>query len=1008
MAEQTFKSPGFFDREVDLSAPVQGGPIGTPAGVIGTANKGPAFVPVTVANFAEFTSVFGDLDTKKMGPYAANEFLKHRSALTYLRVLGAGANATDADVANTQLTGRVLNAGVRIEGSVATNDNRHVGAVQFLAARHLLQSAEAVSFPMFSENSSFSGNFAHIVRGVVLMASSARLMVADYNANVPSLTFSTLSDTGSIGTVNGSSFFKLIVSSSLPTFATSDGLSSVLVMSASFDPSSANYIGRILNTDPGKFVTAQHLLYADYAVDNEIATAQVAGVLSGTNNTSLTSGETTTPYRRVFGAFDTRYKTPKTSNFISQPFGATEYDLFWFEALDDGEYANKLYKISISNVRASQDASDLYGTFNVEVRDWNDDDTSSNILEQFVNCSLDPNAANFVGKLIGDRKVLFNFDSSNVGERRLYSTGRYPNKSKYVRVQLTPGVLNQTIPRQALPFGFRGLELLKTNDSLTDSPSSTTTQVRLGGVGIGVSTTSQLTGAILPPLPFRTKLTRGEVPASAQWLGQPGTTETTFPGFYWGIKFSRNNVDALNVNVNVEKNRLLESLTKFIGIRQLDALVTGSGADTFNLNKFTLSKVALSNANVSDLTASLSAHMREAAYVRNAVLDPTTYKFNDSFLGPRLTFASLLASLSAADFNKWTTYTKFTNMMYGGYDGTNFLDIDAKRMSDKAASFDAGGGAAVGFLSAGQFSGSAGYGSSNSTVISYKTAVDVMTDPLIANINLLAIPGIRESYLTDYAADKVRTYGFAMYVMDVAAYDDMTNRLYEGSTSRPSVERTTAQFESRAVDNSYVATYFPDVVINDNVNNRTVMVPASVAAYGALAFNDQVGYPWFAPAGFNRASLDFVKNVCVRLSQPERDRLQVARINPIATIPRLSFVIFGQKTLQVAHTALDRVNVRRLLLEIKRIVSSIAGTIVFDQNTPVVRQKFTTDASTQLGLIQSQSGIEAFQVIMNETNNTQEDVNLNRLRGRVVIVPTRSIEFITVDFVITNTGIQFT
>jgi phage tail sheath protein FI len=329
-------------------------------------------------------------------------------------------------------------------------------------------------------------------------------------------------------------------------------------------------------------------------------------------------------------------------------------------------------------------------------------------------------------------------------------------------------------------------------------------------------------------------------------------------------------------------------------------------------------------------------------------------------------------------------------------------------MSDKAASFDAGGGAAIGFLSAGQFSGSAGSGASNSTVTSYKTAVDIMTDPLITNINLLAIPGIRESYLTDYAADRVRTYGFAMYVMDVPAYDDRTNRLYEGSTSRPSVEQTATQFESRAVDNSYAATYFPDVVINDNVNNRTVTVPASVAAYGALAFNDQVGYPWFAPAGFNRASLDFVRNVGVRLSQPERDRLQVARINPIATVPRLSFVIFGQKTLQVAHTALDRVNVRRLLLEVKRVVSSIAGTIVFEQNTPVVRQKFTTDASIQLGLIQSQSGIEAFQVIMNETNNTQEDVNLNRLRGRVIIVPTRSIEFIAVDFVITNTGVQFT
>src|SRR5690349_16540881 len=101
MPEQSFRSPNFFEREIDLSAPVQGGPVGTPAGVIGTSNKGPAFVPVTVANMNEFISVFGNLDPKRFGPYAVNEFLKHRSALTFLRVLGAGANATSGDIATT-------------------------------------------------------------------------------------------------------------------------------------------------------------------------------------------------------------------------------------------------------------------------------------------------------------------------------------------------------------------------------------------------------------------------------------------------------------------------------------------------------------------------------------------------------------------------------------------------------------------------------------------------------------------------------------------------------------------------------------------------------------------------------------------------------------------------------------------------------------------------------------------------------------------------------------------
>jgi phage tail sheath protein FI len=180
-----------------------------------------------------------------------------------------------------------------------------------------------------------------------------------------------------------------------------------------------------------------------------------------------------------------------------------------------------------------------------------------------------------------------------------------------------------------------------------------------------------------------------------------------------------------------------------------------------------------------------------------------------------------------------------------------------------------------------------------------------------------------------------------------------------------------------------------------------------VAALSALAFNDKVSYPWFAPAGFNRAALDFVTNVSVRLNVGDRDRLYDARINPIATFPRQGYVIYGQKTLQISKSALDRVNVRRLLLEVKRIIVNIAQGIVFEQNTPVVRNKFVADSALQLGFIQAQAGIEAFQVIMNESNNTQDDIANNRLRGRIVVVPTRVIEYIAIDFIVTNSGVQF-
>jgi phage tail sheath protein FI len=259
----------------------------------------------------------------------------------------------------------------------------------------------------------------------------------------------------------------------------------------------------------------------------------------------------------------------------------------------------------------------------------------------------------------------------------------------------------------------------------------------------------------------------------------------------------------------------------------------------------------------------------------------------------------------------------------------------------------------------------------------------------------------------DLTSKKVRDYGLALHLMDIPAYDDGGRRIYDDSTVKPNVKETANSFDNRSIDNNYAATYFPDVFIDDTTNVRRVKVPASVAALGALGFNDKVAYPWFAPAGFNRAALDFVSNVGVRLNVGDRDRLYDSRINPIATFPRLGYVIYGQKTLQINKSALDRVNVRRLLLEVKRLIIGIAQKIVFEQNTPAVRNRFVSEAVFQLSLIQTQAGVEAFQVVMNETNNTQDDVDLNKLNGRIVVVPTRAIEFIAIDFIVTNAGVQF-
>lgn len=1012
MVEQTFRSPNFYEREIDLSAPRPEGPLGTPAGVIGTSQKGPAFVPTTVGNFDEFVSKFGNLDPKCFGPYAVNEFMKYRTSLTYLRVLGAGANNDDTDIETTRTTGQVEGAGVFLDGVTAPDDalGRKNGLVQFLVATHDATTNEAFGSPMFSDNDSItSANTAKLIRGVFMTPETARVMIAA-DPTMPNAFDGTDADETNItsGVFNGK--FKLIISSTLGnSFANTDGSPGVKIFTASLNPMDPDYFAKVMNTDPDKFVQEQHFVYAHFPVDMQVAVAEgPAAILSGSSNTSPDSGDPTLQFEQAFGRYNTRYRAPSSPWFISQPFGATEHDLFKFETLDDGEYANKLYKIAITDLKVSPDESNPFCTFAVQIRDWNDTDTNPLVLESFPNCTLDPRSPNYVAKLIGDLKVYFDFDANSAEERRLITEGKYENVSRLVRIVMHEDVEREIIPQTCVPFGFRGLELLKTNDLLTDGSPAVP---RLAGN----ITTSGLLGSILPPIPFRFKVTKGDVDTvgGLQWPGEPGRREITFSPYHWGVKFERN-VDPLNSNVTSAKNDLLGNYTKFLGISKLDTLVTGSGADSLNNNKFTLAKVALSNlaaTNVgSVITGSASQHMREAAYIRNGAVDPTDYTIDDGYLGDRLTLASLLNGLTASEFNKFSPYMKFITFMQGGWDGVNILDRDARRMNDKASSFEVGGGAESTFVSPGftvSNTNFGGVGQDNSTVWSYKTAADIMTDPHVSNVNILSVPGIREPFLTNHTMNRVRDYGLAYYVMDIPAYDDAGDRLFDDSEGRPNVGKTTAALDSRVVDNNYTGTYFPDVFIDDATNRRRVKVPASIAAYGALAFNDRQKGPWFAPAGFNRAALDFVNNVGVRLSVSDRDRLYDSRINPIATFPRLGFVIYGQKTLQINKSVLDRVNVRRLLLEVKRVIIGIAKGLIFEQNTPALRNRFVADATLRLGVIQAAEGLEAFQVVMNETNNTQEDADLNRLNGRVVIVPTRAIEYIALDFIITNSGVTF-
>lgn len=1018
--EQVFKFPGFFEREIDLTQRVQA-PLGTPAGIIGTAEKGPAFVPITVGSFPDFRSKFGNLDAKKFGPYAVNEFLKHRTAVTYLRVLGAGANDTITDIEATRTRGTVRNAGFVVEASAVENGAN--GGVVFLAAKHTFRSLESIGYPVFTDNDSFGPTSGSIVRAMIMMASGTRMKIlGNENVTADSLNFADGEATlGSAGAMAGK--FKLIISSSATGYATTDGFQGIRVLTASLDPTSNDYISKVLNTNPDRFNVEEHFLYADFAVEDEVARAGLTStgtpvvgaiaLVSGSASASSDSGDTTLSFNSMFGRFDTRFTTPATTWFISQPYGNKEYDLFKFESISDGKWANDQIKVSIANIRKAVDPTSEYGTFAVQVRAFDDTDLNPKILEQFPNCDLNPASENYVGRVIGDTKAFYMFDADAEDERRIIVKGRFPNRSQLIRVVIDPAVESKLIPGTAVPFGFHGPNVLKTNSSLSDignGPRLTTS---------GAFSEPGVTGSIIPPLPLTFKVTRGALSETQTFVGSPGPTEQTDGRLYWGVKTTRvpqtgsltNAV--LNPNVSSVTNPLVRAYTKFQGIQKLDALVTGSSADAFNNNKFTLARVALSNPTVSAVTGTAAAHMREAAYIRNGIIDFNDCRITDGITAQkRVTLGTLVNLTSSVDFNRFNSFTKFTNLFYGGFDGVNILDANASRLNDRAASSDTGGGAASSFVSPGLATNVNGTGKLNNSVFTYRTAAGIMTDELTVNTNILCIPGMRDSYITDHAAEQSKLNGLIFYVQDVVEYDEDLNRLFDDDTTKPDVRQTVEQFEARGLDNNYVSAYFPDVIIDDNDNNKRVQVPASVAVLGALAFNDRVGFPWFAPAGFNRAGLDFVSNVDVRLDKLDRDKTYDARINPIVHFPRQgttpTFVIFGQKTLQAAKSALDRVNVRRMMLEIKRIIVTITREgFVFEQNTSDTRKRWVSQVTPRLGLVQVQQGIETFRVIMDETNNTQEDVENNRLKGRIVIVPTRTVEFISIDFILTNAGVSF-
>ena len=346
-----------------------------------------------------------------------------------------------------------------------------------------------------------------------------------------------------------------------------------------------------------------------------------------------------------------------------------------------------------------------------------------------------------------------------------------------------------------------------------------------------------------------------------------------------------------------------------------------------------------------------------------------------SVLGSTYTDGSNLLTITGSDYRQ----LKFQVPFQGGFDGSNPAKARLTGTSivgNNTQGFDLSSASATGSLS-------------------YIRAINAISNPDEFDINLLALPGVIHSIhssVTNHAIDKIEARADAFFIMDGSHYSASIQNAID---------------DVKTIDSNYVATYYPWVKITDDVKGKPTWVPPSVVLPGVYANNDRIGQEWFAPAGLNRGGLTSVLEAKTRLTNLERDDLYENRVNPIASFPGQGVVVFGQKTLQGKPSALDRINVRRLLINLRKFIASTSRFLVFEQNTAALRNRFLNIVNPYLEQVQANSGLSAFRVVMDDSNNTPDVVDRNQLVGQIFIQPTRTAEFIVLDFVVQPTGAAF-
>lgn len=999
MSVKSFKfvSPGVFINEIDNSQlprlPDQLGPV-----LIGRAERGPSMVPVQVDSFSEFVEIFGEpvgggesedswRNGNRMGPtyaaFAAQAYLRSSSPLTFIRLLGleapdaaesgkagwktdeaslitvtqggsgprplgivyhaTGVTVSTAAAGNRELTVTLTGAGssdADTPGSATLTATSMFSAADLPGLTITLRGkgdTDAVLTSGFEfafdasvlanvyDATGGAGSKPQVTIGIAGTPSVSECLdkIVDAVNNIGADLAVTASRNGlaitfvtdEAGAPAGASTTVAIAGESEMSLNASlvagvdGGAAADKVFKISMDVNSKKYIRSVMNTNPtlmNSSITDQPEKYfLGPTFDQDIARVMDPdAVYDATAVASLTAGDYAGLRQEASAA-----ATPWVyGQWLGDPANYVQAELkklFKVHALYSGEWEQKNFKISITDIAPPKNAYTKYGTFSLEVRRVEDSDSNPQIVERFTGLTLDPASPSFVAAKVGDMRMEWVAE-----EARFREFGEHANVSKYIRIEVATDVATGAANPELLPFGYsvmRDANGPNFSLRLTTKGSSKLSAARDAYFGVSTDRTSDTDSA--------------------------------------AVKYETHDASFCDIVRTISINGADTEQTFF----SLD-FITASGSDAV-YNEATASAGLITGTSINGAAESFSAVLEAG-------------------------------------------FDKFTLPLQGGADGLDILEIEpfnSRILSESATP------------------------QTQSAYYTVKRAVDTLADPEFVECNMMAMPGISNPGLTGHMINVCEQRADALAVIDIE--DDYTPAGWDKTISEsdrlPNCDAAVRSLKDRAINSSYGCAYFPWVQIRDNLSNKLVWVPPSVAAIGTMASSASNSELWFAPAGFTRGGLTSgaaglpVIQTRYRLNSKERDKLYEANVNPIAQFPAEGIVIFGQKTLQVTPSALDRINVRRLMIFVKKEISRMASTLLFDQNVDVTWARFKSKAEPFLTSVKSRFGLTEYRIILDETTTTPELVDRNIMYAKIFLKPARAIEFIAIDFVITNSGASF-